>query len=61
VPIERIGLVSASARAAGAVQTHITPQTFLMCRCSGNIGDGGTVRNAKNPLTCSGAFRMKSR
>src|SRR4030095_6480093 len=56
-----MGLVADSARLDGPVQTHITPHTFLRCRCSGNIGDGGIVRNAKKPLTYSGALRMNGR
>ena len=37
------------------------PHIFFMCRCSGNGGPGGTVRNMKKPVSSFGAFGMNLR
>src|SRR6476620_10624075 len=41
--------------------TQITPHMRCWCRCSGNGGTAGTIRNTKMPLISSGALVMKSR
>ena len=49
------GARAAPARQAGPLAPAI-PHIFFRCRCSGNGGPGGTVRNAKNPVSWFGAF-----
>ena len=38
------------------VEHQTIPQTVLRCRCSGNMGAGGTTRKPKKPPMYSGAF-----
>src|SRR5437667_10570681 len=49
-----------SASSGAPDQHHTTAHIFCRWSSSGNGGPGGTVRNAKNPFSSSGAFEMNS-